>query len=115
MIADIFYPISTLTITILVYFIQEKNCSGDLHPHLNQGITQGPLGAYSSPQSPSCNRFWLCRKPMHPYFFCIIPSLIFFKCSISCYFDLQFPLRYFCNHYFLLLNVFLMQNLKKAY
>ena len=27
----------------------------------------------------------------------------------------QFPLRYFYNHYFLLLNVFLMQNLKKAY
>ena len=41
--------------------------------------------------------------------------LISFKCGISSYFDFQFPLRYFCNHYFLLLNVFLMQNMKKTY
>ena len=40
--------------------------------------------------------------------------LIFFKCDISCYFGIQFPLRYFYNHYLLLLNVFLLQNLKKA-
>ena len=40
--------------------------------------------------------------------------LIIFKCGISYYFDLQFPLRHFYNHYFLLLNVFLMQNMKKT-
>ena len=45
MIADIFYPTLTLTITILVYFIREKNCSGALQPCLNQGITQGPPDA----------------------------------------------------------------------
>ena len=32
--------------------------------------------------------------------------LIFFKCGISCYFGLQFPFRYFYNHYFLLLKLF---------
>ena len=37
-----------------------------------------------------------------------------FKCGISCYFGLQFPRRYFYNHDFLLLNVFLMQNTKKS-
>ena len=73
MIADISYPILTLTITILVYFIREKNYSGALHPHLNQGIPQGPLGAYSSPQTPSCNHFWLCQKPMHPFFSVLSP------------------------------------------
>ena len=36
-----------------------------------------------------------------------------FKCSISSYFGLQFPLRYFPNQYVLLLNVFLIQNMKK--
>ena len=55
MITDIFYPILTLTITFLAYFIREKNCLGALHPRLNQGIiTQGPLGDYSSLQTPSC-------------------------------------------------------------
>ena len=73
MIADISYPILTLTITILAYFIREKNYSRALHPHLNQGITQGPLGAYSSPQTPSCNHFWLCQKPVHPFFSVLSP------------------------------------------
>ena len=73
MIADIFYPISTLTITVLAYFIRKKKCLGALHSRLHQGTTLDPLGAYNSPQTPSCNCFWLCQKPMHPYFFCIIP------------------------------------------
>ena len=29
--------------------------------------------SYSSPQTPSCNHIWLLQKPMHPYFFCIVP------------------------------------------
>ena len=41
--------------------------------------------------------------------------LIFFKCGISCHFGLQFLLRYLYNQYFLLLNVFLIQNLIKAH
>ena len=41
--------------------------------------------------------------------------LIFFKRGSFYYFSLQFPLRYFYNHYFLLLNVFLMQNLQKTH
>ena len=73
MIADIFYPILTLMITVLVYFIWQKKCLEALHPCLHQGITLALLGAYNSPQTPSCNCFWLCQKPMHPYFFCIFP------------------------------------------
>ena len=79
MIADIFYPIFTLTITILTCFIRKKkeNCSGDLHPHVHQGIAldsiEGGGGAYSSPRTPSFNHFWLFQEPMRPYFFCILP------------------------------------------
>ena len=62
MIADIFYPISNVTITVLAYFTRKKNCSGALHPCLHQDITLGPLGAYSSSHTPSCNRFWLCQN-----------------------------------------------------
>ena len=77
MIADIFHPIFTL-ITILVCFIRKKkqNCLGDLHHRFHQGITPDPMGgrgAYSSPQTPSFNRFWLCLELMHLYFFCVIP------------------------------------------
>ena len=32
--------------------------------------------SYSSPQTPSCNHIWLLQKPMHPYFFCIIPWIL---------------------------------------
>ena len=81
MIADIFYPIFTLMITILACFIRKKkeNCSGDLHPHVHQGIALdsmegGRRGAYSSPRTPQLlNRFWLFQEPMRPYFFCLIP------------------------------------------
>ena len=41
--------------------------------------------------------------------------LILFKCGISSYIDLKFPLSYLCNHYFFFLNVFLRQNMKKVY
>ena len=33
--------------------------------------------AYSSPQTPSCNCFWLGQKLMCPYFSCIISCLLF--------------------------------------
>ena len=41
--------------------------------------------------------------------------LIFFICGIFCYFGLQFAFRCFYDYYFLLLNVFLLKNLKKAH
>ena len=71
MIADNFYPMFTLT--ILTCFVRKKNCLGALHPCLHQGITMDPLVACSSHQTTSCNLFWLCQKPMRPYFSCIIP------------------------------------------
>ena len=74
MITDTFYPIFTLTITVLACFIQKKQKqkkNWGLHPH--QGISLDPLRGLQLPQIPSCNCFWLCQKPVHPYFFCIIP------------------------------------------
>ena len=45
MIADIFYPIFTLTITVTACFIQKKknqNCLRVLHPHFHQGNALDP-------------------------------------------------------------------------
>ena len=39
--------------------------------------------------------------------------LIYFKYGASSYFSLQFPLRYFYNHYVLLVNVYFMLNIRK--
>ena len=80
MIADIFYPIFTLTITILACFIRKKRKIVQGICTVHQGITLDSIegkgwGAYSSPWTPSFNRFWLFQEPMHPYFFCIIPWL----------------------------------------
>ena len=88
MFADIFYPIFTLMITVLVCFIWKKtkkqNCLGVSHPFLNQDIPLTPRGAYNSPQTPSCNRFWLCQKPMRPYFFCTIPWQCLSNTTFTC-------------------------------
>ena len=75
MIADIFYPISTLTITVLAYFIREKNCSGALHPLLNQGITHGPLGAYSSPRPPAVIVFGFPKNRCAHIFSALSPDI----------------------------------------
>ena len=69
MIADIFYPIFTLTITVLACFIREKKLFEVFAPTPSTSCRRGP--GVTAP--PSCNRFWLCQKPMRPYFFCIIP------------------------------------------
>ena len=66
-IADIFYPIFTLTITVLVFFIPKEKIKEIGGFAYHQGI---------SLDHPSCNRFWLWEKPVHPYFFCIIPRCI---------------------------------------
>ena len=75
MIADISYPISTLTITVLAYFIREKNYSGALHPLFNQGITQGPLGAYSSPRPPAVIVFGFARNRCPHVFSVLSPAI----------------------------------------
>ena len=58
--ADIFYPIFTITVTNLVCFIRKKkqSCSGVLHPLLHQVSALGLQEAYSSRETPSCNRSW---------------------------------------------------------
>ena len=66
MVADIFYPILTLKITVLMSFIQKKK-SGALpptehHPGPHGGLTAPP------PQYPQ-----LQKKTMRSYFFWIIP------------------------------------------
>ena len=53
MIADIFYSIFILTITVLACFIQEKNRG--LHP--NQGISLDPLEGLQLPPDPQLQLF----------------------------------------------------------
>ena len=84
-VVDIFYLIFILMITVLVclmYMGKKKLFRGFAPmPSPGQGITLDPLGAYNSPpplpKPPIAiifgNRLWLHQKPMHPYFFCIIP------------------------------------------
>ena len=71
MIADIFYPILILTITVLGGFIRKKIVHR-FYTHAFTSCRPGPsAGVTASPQTPSYNHFWLCQKPMHPYFFCM--------------------------------------------
>ena len=72
MIANIFHPIITLTITILACFVRKKTkLYRGFAPMLSPRHRPGPP-AYSPPQTPSFNCFWLCLEPKRPYFFCII-------------------------------------------
>ena len=68
MIADIFYPIFSLTITVLAYFIVWAFRTNILPKALPWGPGGGGLTA-----TPSCYRFWLGQKSMRPYFSGIIP------------------------------------------
>ena len=65
MVADIFYLMFTLKITVLAYFIQKKKIR-DLASTRASPWT--PWLAYSSPHTPSCK-----KKTMHPYFFSFSP------------------------------------------
>ena len=78
MIADIFYPVFNLTIAILACFIRKKkqNCSGDLHPHVHQGIALDPLGAYNSPD-PQLSLFLALPRTDVPIFFLYYPLFAF--------------------------------------
>ena len=87
MIADIFYPIFTLTITILACFIRKKkeNCSGDLHPNVHQGIALDSIEG---------GRGGLTARPEPP------ASIVFgFSRTDAPIFFLYYPLRYHSNNY----------------
>ena len=65
MIADIFYPIFTLTIIVLACFIRKKKIVRGFRTHaFTKALRWTPWVAYNSSQTPSCNRFWLYQKPM---------------------------------------------------
>ena len=69
MIADIFYPIFTLKITVLACFIQKKlNCLGLLHPRIHQGIALDPL----DPPDPQLQLFLALPKTDVPIFFSVL-------------------------------------------
>ena len=77
MVADIFYPIFTLTITILACFTRKqvklfRGFSPTLSPRHRP---RPPGGAYSSPQSPSFNRFWLSKNRCAHIFSALSPAL----------------------------------------
>ena len=85
MIADI-HPIFTLKIAILAHFIRGKKTKivwGLLTHAFTRASPWTPWGAYSSPQTPSCNHFWLHQKLMHQYFFCIIHCITYIYKGIS--------------------------------
>ena len=69
MITDIFYPIFTLTITVITCFIQKKYkvVRGFSPMSLPKHCPGPPGGLIVPPQTPSCS------QSMCPYFFCIIP------------------------------------------
>ena len=66
MTGDIFYPIFTLTVTVITCFIRKKQ-NKIVQGFRTHTFTKG------SPWIFSFNRFWLRQKPMSPYFFSIIP------------------------------------------
>ena len=70
MIAGVFYP----TLTVYQHVLYEKiQIFWELCTHAFTRVSPWtPWEAYSTPQTPSCNLFWLRQKPMRPYFFCII-------------------------------------------
>ena len=91
MIADIFYPIFILTITILACFIQrKKNCLSALHPRLQQGITLDTLGSLQiPPPDPSCNLIWLLQN-WCAHIFSVLSPVVWIKNKHKCSFFLQF-------------------------
>ena len=48
-------------------------------PTLSLGHHPGQCGGLQLPLASNSNQFWLCQKPMRPYFFCIIYWLGHFK------------------------------------
>ena len=71
MIAEIFYPIFTLTITVLACSIQ-KNCLGALHPCLHKSITLDPW-KLTAPPDPQLQSFLASSKTDVSLFFLYYP------------------------------------------
>ena len=87
MIADIFYPIFTITITNLVCFIQEKpKLIGDLAPTLSPRHHPGPPGGLQLPQDPQLQPFLSLTKTDAPIFF------LYYSLYVKMNFD-YFPIQ----------------------
>ena len=74
MITDTFYPMFTLTITVLACFMQKKKKkkkNGGLHPHL--GISLDPLRGLQLPPDPHLLLFLALPKTDAPIFFLYYP------------------------------------------
>ena len=77
----IFYCIFTLGIDVFLRFSQKNSkILGGFAPWTpTRALPWTHWGAHSTPQTPSCFMclrhvpFLLCKRPMHPHFFCIIP------------------------------------------
>ena len=80
-IADIFYPIFILTITILACFIRKKkqSCSGDLHPHVHQGIDLDPMECLQLDPDPQLQSFLAFPRTDAPISFQYYPLKYFLK------------------------------------
>ena len=74
MIANIFYPIFTLTITGLACFMRKK-LFGFLHPRLHQGIALDLLGGLQLPPDPQLQSFLAWPKTDVPIFFLHYPNI----------------------------------------
>ena len=72
MIADIFYPISTLTITVLAYFIRKKMFRG-FAPTSSPGHHPGPLRGLQLPPDPQLQLFLALSKTDAPILFLYYP------------------------------------------
>ena len=74
MIADIFYPIFILTITILACFMRKKKLFRGFAPTPSPGHYPGPPEGFQLlPLSPHLQSFLAFPKAEAPIFFCIIP------------------------------------------
>ena len=79
MIADIFYPIFNLTITVLACFIRKKaKLFRDLHTRVFQGTALDPLGGLELPPDPQLQSFFGYAKNRYAHIFSILsPDLLF--------------------------------------
>ena len=91
MIADIFYPIFTLMITILACFIWKKKLSA-LHPRLQQGITLDTLESLQlPPRSPAAILFGFSKTQCTHIFSVLSPAWLKTGARWSDIVDVKFP------------------------
>ena len=78
MIADIFYPIFNLTITVLACFIRKKaKLFRDLHTRVFQGTALDPLGGLELPPDPQLQSFLAMPRIDTPIFFLYYPLICY--------------------------------------